>query len=123
MDGSGACDSLLGSGEYLTTRSVLRTHIHLAADGSQSPQRTTSYLLDPIYQRSANDINVHFQLRIHISDVYFSRNGPGVFIFPSHGLALYFYSSSSSSSSSSHPAMDLERNSSISLYHGFMTDL
>lgn len=50
-----------------------------------------------------------------------SRNGPGVFIFPFHGLALYFYSSSPSSSS--HLAMDMERNSSISLYHGFMTDL
>lgn len=50
-----------------------------------------------------------------------SRNGPGVFIFPFLGLALYFYSSSLYSSS--HLAMDMERNSSISLHHGFMTDL
>lgn len=62
--------SLLGSGEYLTTRSVLRTHVHLAADGSQSSRRTTSYLLHPIYTRSINDINVHISIT---ADSYFGR--------------------------------------------------
>lgn len=97
--------SLLGSGEYLTTRSVLRTHVHLAADGSQSSRRTTSYLLHPIYTRSINDINVHISIT---ADSYFGRlfvkERTWSFIFPFHGLALYLYSSSTSSSS--HLAMD-----------------
>lgn len=82
-------ETFLGSRECFTTRGVLRTHVHLAADGSQS-RRTKSYLLEPIYTRSIDDINVHTSI---IVDSYFGRlfveERTWSFHISFHGLALY----------------------------------